>query len=202
MCGNPRKVCLRIGFERESKHHDYRIGGKVKVPAAGIEVADIQAQFKRFSSLMSAIGASESEIKQWWDATIAETRESQNNGKQVRPLPKTDGVFWSGSDGRQHFLLRCITWKIGGRDRLIEAVGERFGGYSRATYYRDLKAIDECPLVPWTDEQLALLQKGGVDEVIRVHGQAGLEGLQASVDAWYSMRAKRNSKEVKSDGNE
>jgi hypothetical protein len=156
--------------------------------------ADGDVQYNRFSSIMSAAGSSEAEIKRWWEREYPEStaamKESQNNGKRGRPLPKTEHGFTGSLMERQYFLLRCIVWKIGGRDRLIEAVSERFGGYSRATYYRDLRAIDELPLVPWTDEQLALLQKGGVDEVIRVQGQAGLEGLRASIDEWYSRRPK------------
>jgi hypothetical protein len=126
--------------------------------------ADAKAQFERFASLISATGTSEPQITQWWErecsAATAATRGSQSNGRTTRPLPKTDHGPTGSLPERQYFLLRCIVWKIGGRDRLIEMVSQRFGGYSMATYYRDLKAIDECPLVPWTDEQLALLQKG------------------------------------------
>ncbi len=159
--------------------------------------ADAEAQFKRFSSRTSALGASEAEIELWWEreypGPTAATRESQSSGRKARPLPKARRGLTGGIEERRDFLCRCIIWKIGGRDRLIEAVSERFGGYSRATYYRDMKAFDEYIPVPWTDEQLALLQKGGVDEVIRVQGHAGLEGLRATVDEWYSRRAAQSS---------
>jgi hypothetical protein len=70
--------------------------------------ADAEARFERFSSIMSAPGASGSQIKQWWDTTTAEMIESPNNGQKSRSLPKTEHGLIGGLLERQHFLLRCI----------------------------------------------------------------------------------------------